>query len=166
MKHIQRTIWPLSLILAITTCTSQATTNLVIEYRHAGLDEISVSNGQLRVYWTSTRRDVDPEQAGYSASGQSMEAYDTHVDTIGLAPREVTEFRDWCATFDIFDMPREYPTNPIPTYGSAFESSLHVVLDTNHFDVAWTGGSNIPEGFVSAIKAINALANRIVRSRR
>jgi hypothetical protein len=137
---------------------------LLIEYKHAGLMRVSVTERkQLDFAWTTGRLPFDEQDA--SPMRQTMEAYDSHGATIWLTKSEMEQLRKWIADSKIFDLESAYPEPEQKTYGSAFHSSLSVEVDGKKKSVAWTGDTKVPDTLRTAINALVKMCQDIRRSR-
>jgi hypothetical protein len=150
-------------ILLLVACVSVGG-ELLIEYKHAGLLRVSVTERkQLDLAWTTGRCPFDELDA--SPMRQTIEAYDSHGATIWLTKSEMEQLRKWIVDGKIFELESAYPEPEQKTYGSAFHSSLSVELDGKKKSVAWTGDTKVPSTLHTAINALVKMCQDIRQSR-
>lgn len=151
-------------LLCSLTCGVHAQTNaaFAISYWHAGLTRIEVKDGKLLHTWHTERKTDD----ALALPRQSMSNFDRHEVEIWLTSQELGRFRQWADTNHFERLKSPFRARPGgQTYGSAFHTSLTVVLEGSRQGADWNGDAEVPSDLLAAERELLRLCSAIAERR-
>jgi hypothetical protein len=154
----------LSLVLAVLMLASVMAGEFRVQYEYAGLTTIIVDDGpRLHYTWHTGRRPFDENDS--SPMRQDLSAYDRHTSVVWLTADELQQFRQWAADYRALELKDKYPEPEVGTYGSAFKSTLTVILDDWSRTLTWNDDTAIPDSLRDAVDHLRRLSRQSLRNR-
>jgi hypothetical protein len=139
MKTVACTTFLLALgIISLLGCQAKredAKKDLIkIHYEHAGLEVIDISNNDMIYIYHTLKNNRGPMK-------QDMSSYDKHMYNAVLSSKETDLVHAWLVSNNALNLKSPTGVKNVPTYGSAFKSSISIQCGKQINIISWSGDS-------------------------